>query len=418
MKTIKTNPHLTNMPMKQRGVASLVISLAILTLLTFITLYTSKSILTEQKLAHNDMQAKQAFEVAEAGIAAASTSLTEDMDLDDDGFVDGTTGDATTAPAGLFDLDGNGTREASTLTIGDYTVAVTITDNSTSEVTILDIQAVATGLEGTSNRTITQTVVLLNAVANDPDVPLTAKGTVTLGGSANSINSEGHSTVWSGGNVDLTNASTEIPDVSAGNYPGCMDDPDTNPCTTVATSSQTVMGLDVIEFDSSIGNLTTGELFENFFGRSMEQFKDRFVSINTTHTNAANDWNAGTPGAHLATQEAIWIDGSGGTTELNGVTVGCESDVNSDTCTLAEREPSIMVIDGNATFKGNSTFYGIVFVTGNVLVSGNTTIVGAIVGAGAITTTGSLDVIYNSNVLTALDPIGTPGGSAGGWRDI
>lgn len=414
----KTIPFHFNSSFKQKGVASLVISLAILTLLTFITLYTSKSILTEQKLAHNDIKGKQAFEAAEAGIAAASTALTTDMDLDDDDAIDGTSADATVAPGGLFDHDNNGTRESSTISIGDYTVAITITDKSTNDLTILDVQAVATGLEGTSQRAITQTLALLNAVANDPDVPLTARGTVTLGGSANSVNKEGHSTVWSGGNVDLTNASTAIPDVGAGNYPGCMDDPDTNPCTTVPVSNQSVMGLDVIEFDSSIGNLTTAELFQNFFGRSMEQFKDRFVSINTTHDNASNNWNAGTPGAHLATQEAVWVDGSGGTTVMNGVTVGCESDVNSDTCSIAQREPSILVIDGNAEFKGNSTFYGIVFITGNVLVSGNTTIVGAIIGAGAVTTTGSLDVFYNSNVLTSLDPIGKPGGSAGGWRDI
>jgi hypothetical protein len=144
----------------------------------------------------------------------------------------------------------------------------------------------------------------------------------------------------------------------------------------------------------------------------MSAFQDKFVDINTTAASAA-------AAIALQTEKAIWVDGSGGTTTLNGVTVGCTVDVNSNTCTLANRNPSILIIDGNAEFRGNSTFYGVVFVTGNIEITGNTTIIGALITAGAVVgTTGSLDVYYNSNVIADLSNIGELGASAGSWRDF
>ncbi len=398
---------------KQRGAASLLISLTILTLLTIITLYTSKNILTEQKISNNDYRTRQAFEAAEAGIAAVLANLRTNMDNDNDGFVDGTAGDATTAPAGIFDSDGNDSRDSKSLAVGSTSATVVLNDISSSELTIIEVQSTGRSADKSATRTITRTFVIVDPIPNAPENPLTTKGTVTLAGSANVHNSEGHSTIWSGGDVNLSNASTRIPDVAAANYPGCMDNPDVNPCATVSISQQSVMGLDVIEFDSSIGNLSSAQLFENFFGRSMASFKDKFVDINTTPANAPSDIS-------LQTEKAIWIDGSGGaTTTLNGTTVGCTVAVNGNTCTLANRKPSILIIDGNATLAGNATFYGVVFVTGNLNITGNTTIVGAIIAAGAVTgTTGSLDVYYNSNVINNLTKIGELGASAGSWRDI
>lgn len=393
---------------EQRGVATLVISLTILALLTFVTVYTSKNILTEQKISNNDYRTRQAFEAAEAGVAAVLENLRTNMDNNNNGYVDGTTSDG----GGIFDSDNNGSRDSKTIAVGNTSATVAINDLSTSEFIIIEVQSTGTSADKSATRTITRTFVIVTPIANKPRDPLTTKGTVILAGSANVYNSEGHSTIWSGGNVDLSNASTYIPDVSAANYPACMDNPDVNPCATVPLSHQSVMGLDVIEYDSSLGNLTPAELFQNFFGRTMASFKDRFVDINTTAATAPADVN-------LKTEKVIWVDGSAGTTTLNGVTVGCAVSVNGNTCTLANRKPSILIVDGNLELKGNSTIYGLVFVTGNLNATGNTTIVGALISAGAVTgTTGSLDIYYNSNVVKGLDKIGELGASAGSWRDL
>ena len=40
--------------LQQRGAASLIVSLIILALITFVTIYTSKSVIQEQKIANND----------------------------------------------------------------------------------------------------------------------------------------------------------------------------------------------------------------------------------------------------------------------------------------------------------------------------------------------------------------------------
>ena len=72
----------------QKGAASLVMSMVILALITFVTIYTSRSILTEQKIANNDYRAKQALGASEEGIAEAISYLSEDTDSNLDWSID------------------------------------------------------------------------------------------------------------------------------------------------------------------------------------------------------------------------------------------------------------------------------------------------------------------------------------------
>jgi hypothetical protein len=121
----------------------------------------------------------------------------------------------------------------------------------------------------------------------------------------------------------------------------------------------------------------------------------------------------------LATNEIIWVDGD--TTFSNNTTVGCKAVVTgNNVCSGANTKPSIMIIDGNATFGGTVQFYGIVYVTGSITISGNATVHGAMVGASSVTnnTGGSLDIWFNSDVLERTKRNGPLGSSAGSWRDF
>ena len=187
-----------------------------------------------------------------------------------------------------------------------------------------------------------------------------------------------------------------------------MDTPMT--CSTVSSSNKLTAGLDVIEHDSSLSALTANEMFINVFGMDPKTYRASKVSIETTPDNVGTD-------AHLAKSEVIWVEGDA---DLSGITVGCSSNVTGgNVCSNADTKPSVIIVNGDASFSGSPHFYGIVFVMGSIDASSNTTIHGAIVSAGDVTssTGGSLDVWYNSDILAGLHRAGPLTGPAGTWRD-
>lgn len=397
--SINLAPSIHGQPGRQAGVLTLVISLVILTLSTLVTFNLSKAVLMEQKISNNDLRAKQAFEAAEAGMIAATAYLANDPDVNGDGTIDP-----------VFDTDNDGQGDTNTSTFGVGSATVTATDLS-GDMTVLLVASQGFSDDRSATRTITQTVSTINPLPNMPDNPLTTRGSVVIGGSATVHNPEGHSTIWSGADIDLgsnNSTSTEVPDVGGAGYPACMDTPMN--CSLVSASNRLIAGVDVIENDSSLGALSGDEFFQNFFGLSPTTYRSSTATIDTTSA-------AFTANAHLATHEVIWVDGD---VSLNGITVGCTTAVNGgNVCPTANTKPSIVIIDGNASFSGNVHFYGLLFVTGNTSGSGNTTVTGAmVIGGTASSGGGSLDIWYNSGVLSATSKAGASTGSSGTWKDF
>ena len=123
------------------------------------------------------------------------------------------------APRKIFKISSELVRSA--------TVTVTLTDLSSN---MTNIQIVATGRsdDGTAVRQITQTIMTINPLPNAPDNPVITRGSMVIGGSATVHNPEGHSTIWSGDDVDLgsnNSTATEIADSTQVSYPGCMYTP-------------------------------------------------------------------------------------------------------------------------------------------------------------------------------------------------
>lgn len=387
-------------PSLQKGVLTLVISLVILSLSTLVTINLSRAILMEQRIANNDNRARQAFEAAEAGINAALIYLGNDPDVDLNGVIDP-----------VFDTNADGTGDSNSADIGTGSVTVTTTDLSGD---MASIRIVAQGFsdDRSATRTITQTLVTINPLPNMPDNPLVTRGGIVISGSATVHNPEGHSTIWSGGDIDLgsnNSTSTEVPDIGDPGYPACMDIPMT--CNLVSASNRLIAGVDVIENDSSLGALTSDEVFQNFFGTNPTTYRASLVTIDTTPATAAAD-------SHLATHEVVWIDGNA---NLSNITVGCTTAVTgSGVCPAANTKPSIVIVDGDATFGGTPHFYGLLFVRGNVTGSGSVTVHGAMVigGTSNSSTGGSLDIWYSSSVLEGVARAGATTGSAGTWRDF
>jgi hypothetical protein len=114
----------------------------------------------------------------------------------------------------------------------------------------------------------------------------------------------------------------------------------------------------------------------------------------------------------------IWLQGP---VTVNAITVGCKVAVTgNNTCPAADLAPSIVIIDGNATFTGSPQFYGILYVRGSVTISGGTTVYGSLVTSGTVANNagGSLTVIYHSDALQMTRENGPTTSASGTWRDF
>jgi hypothetical protein len=380
----------------------------LLLLITLVGFYTSRTVVLERKIAGNDFRTRQAFEAAESGIhmALAYIGRRGGADKNDDGILDP-----------VFDTDADGIGDTNTLTFGNFS-SVTVT--LTGVFPTIGIQADGFSDDRTASRTIHAVGSTADALPNAPTNPLTSKGSVVISGSATAHNPEGSSTIWSGSDVNLgsNNATaTNIADPSSAGYPDCMDTPMT--CSTTRSSTKTSVGLDVIEYDSSLTNLSAEELFENFFGLSTANYFESRVTLNVNAANANNlSTDDSNPGVHLATGEVIWVEGD--TTLSNNTTVGCEVELNGGAaCPAASTDPSILIINGSLTTDGSPSFYGVVYVIGNMQLNGNTTITGAAVSSGQLTNGagGSVDIWYNSDVLDAARDNGRLAAAPGSWHD-
>jgi hypothetical protein len=394
----------TNLPRKMSGMVTLTVSLVILVAITLITIYTANTVSLENKIASNTNRSNIAFEAAEAGMEAATSYLSIDPDRDGNGDVDK-----------VFELDADGFGTVNEKPVGTARVVVTVTDISVPP-TLTAFRIISQGFsdDNSATRTITQIIRAINPLPNIPDNPMTTRGGVVITGSATVTNEEGHSTIWSGGDVDLgsNNATaTNVADPGGAGYPACMDTSET--CTTVSSSSRTSIGLDVIEHDSSLAALTPEEMFINFFGMPSATYRDSMVTVDTNNADVNTD-------ADLAENEVIWVEGDA---NISGITVGCSVSINgSGNCydNPAQTKPSILIVNGNLTTSGGPQFYGIVFVMGDIDTGGNNSIHGALVVAGETQSAagGSLDIWYNSDILSGLERIGPLTGSSGSWRDF
>lgn len=397
---------------RQRGFITLIVTVILLVLCIFVSMYTSKSVFFEQKIVGANHNMKDAFEAAEVGLAKAIEYLSEDADRDNDEVLDTL----------IFDTNGDGTPDADEIRLGDLTgwpdandnrlVTVTMTDLS-GDMNSIRIQSTALSNDGSATRTIIQVASTISPLPGDVNVPLTARNSVNINGSATIYNPEGNSTVWTGEQTYLgsnNSTATEVADPTDADYPGCMETSKT--CNTIRSSNKLIVGSDVIEHDTNLAALSAAEFFERVFGMPMEKYKEIRTDIVTDPANADDD-------SELAAGKVIWVDGTSGPTKFTTSTyIGCE--VSSNPCPDANLEPSILIIDGDVEITGNFNLFGMLFVTGSVSLSGNSYIEGAAIVSGDFETTagGSLDIWYSSEVLNRITQDGQFFASSGAWKDF
>ncbi len=390
---------------RQRGAASLLMSIIVLALITIVTLFSSKSILTEQKIANNDVRAKQAFETAEAGLSAAISYLSKDPDRDSNDIID---------PVFDTNADGQGDSNDSIIGVNNRVVISILTPPNQFD--SISVRSKGFSDDSMASRSVFSVVSVVDPLPNVPDTPLIARGTISIVGSATIRNPEGYSTIWSGGDVALgsNNATeTEVADMADANYPGCMGISvnNTGACGLVASSNMTIIGPDVVEYDANLSTLSPVGFFENFFGMPPETYHNSMISLDTTAALVNSN-------ANLAVDDIIWVEGN---VTFSGITVGCTTVVvGTNVCPSANTKPSIMIVNGNASFSGSNKFYGLVFVMGDISVANSTTVTGALFAGGALVNNmgGSLDLWFSSDLLNKARLLGPLGIVAGSWTDF
>ncbi|MDN3651699.1 PilX N-terminal domain-containing pilus assembly protein [Thalassotalea ponticola] len=396
---------------KQRGLATLAISIILLILITLASLYLGRTLIQEKTLVGNDIRAKQAFEAAEAGIAVAQEY-----------FVKGIAENTADGKYEIFASVAGEPDDSFRGTLGDNRFEVTLEEVEIDGIIAMAITSTGISSDGSARKTVHSDIVALNPLPNIPDNPISTKGAFIIGGSATVTNTEGHSTIWSGEDVDVgsnNSTKTEVANPNDDGYPACMDIP--NACSTMQSSNREMAGLDIIEHDTDLANLTAEEMFINFFGIAPSSYKETMATrvidpLNPSESrgDCGNSWDGC---AHLAQNEVVWVEGD---LVAQGKTVGCAVAVTgSNSCAEADEAPSIVIVNGDAEFSGTPHFYGILFIMGNLNGTGNMTVHGAMISAGqGHTGSGSLDAYYNSRLLEKLQSNGPRAVSAGSWKDF
>lgn len=391
---------------QQRGAMTLLVALVLFIAATLLVLYTSNTAVTEQRMSANEVRSKQAFEAAQAGIELGirhvNTGGAFDTQL--------TQADATWAAQNSF-LRARFCSSASVPTLqcadhqsdgfsgtctapaaGDdraWLAACGWSDDSAARRRILTFVAKASPLPG--------------GVTN----PLTAKGTVAMGGNPTVVNYYNNLTVWTGHNLASSSATGKTVIRRPSSSPGQLTPQQVadqvgggnQVCNTnqapdlICTTTSGVVGPDVIQGDSSLSILTDAQFFENFLGSSPTEYKSSMVDSVVAAADAESISAGG---------QVYWVDGNASINQSIG----------------SAGNPVILVVDGDLTLSGSPTIFGVVFVKGSLSQGGGATIRGALLASGGVSGNGSLNVIYDPDAVGGVRRLGSFASMPGSWRDF
>lgn len=397
-----TSSH-SRRPTTQRGMTTLLVSVVILVLTTILVIFVSRAALVEQRMSANDIRHKQAFEAAQAGMDQAMVFMRtapQGIDKNNDNVADaGPTAVLTNGSSYFVSFCEPATAIPACPDAPGY---VACTGPSLANFNTPVVAACGWSDDAIARQQIRQGMGTVSAMSKSPTNPLTSGGGVNVTGSANVVNYFNNLTVWSGGALSsVGNAgktfvrNPNVPPPPANTVPPA----EPNSCSTsadyVCVTDKNTTGPDVIDSDPTLSSLSASQMFLNYFGRTLDEYKTQVAS------RVISAANVGTIAGVLG--QAIVINGN---TTFPNSTIG------------SRERPVVLIVDGNIEFQGTPTIFGTVYVTGNVTGGGNPKIQGSMVVKGNVAATGSVDIIYDPLVTTnAANNTGLVGWIPGTWRD-
>jgi Tfp pilus assembly protein PilX len=447
-----SNKHSFITQSAQRGTIALLMSLIILTLITFVSLYTAKTVSVEQKISGNEFRSRVAFEAAEAGMEAAMTYI----DRSNGGYDRNANNDLT--DENIYDASGNividtaGVQNWREYDNNSKTI-VRLDGTVTKQGVTVNITSIGISGDGSAQRTISKTVAVVDPLPGFPNVPFSARGAVAVQGNFSVVNPEGNSTIRSGGTFawESGGASSEtfIADPSHGNYPECLggsnacDNPSYSgstgcpasnyvKCGTIKVSDAGTSNIDIDQNFLGFKNATEDEYFRNMFGVSKSYFRSHRVSRFVDWTEFNEHYTDG--GVDESHGEVLWVDvPAGEELDIGGLVAGCHipggGNVNAkstpfdENCSAAggKLDPIILVINGDIDVTASPKFFGMVYITGDISGTGSPEIQGAMAQektASNIGMNGTPRIWYDSAILEMASGNGPFATATGTWRDF
>jgi hypothetical protein len=398
----------------QGGAATLLMVLGVLVLLTALTIVSGEVATIEQRTAGNELRARQAFEAAMTGFERALAHVSNPANA--------------TAP---FDLTAAPPTASPRVRVTDAdirhgTYAVEFCDASVAAGALqnpLPAPAVACAAgapgddrrliyargwsdDGTGLHHIVAVVEKAPAFAGTPANPLTAKGSVSINGSADVTNPEGRLTIWAGNSVPFTNANFKTNILSP-----------TGKNEVIAGSSDRQAGIDVVANDGNLSNESDSDFFRNFMGYTPAAYRAAVAPQIIANGDIAAA-EASSPNSVLWVADSNPGDGVTQDFSVNGGEFGVLPVGTPGDAGYQPARPTVMIIDGNFEVAGNLTINGLLYVRGNLTSHGNVRVNGAVIVEGKVENgTGSLDIVYNSLLLGGARGLGRAAVLPGSWKD-
>jgi Tfp pilus assembly protein PilX len=350
---------MTNMYHNQKGAATLLITVIMITTITLIILFAAGYNRIQEQVTSNSYQNNQAFEAAEAGLEFGIVYLSQN-------------GAAILAnPVSGYIQPYNSTNTQNVVLADGSKYSIVYTNPIASNYGVILITSTGTSSDGTSTRVTSQTVGLGSLLSAAPPIPLISKGNISMSGNTIISNPYTNSTVDSGGTVSFAgNAKTLITGGATGSSSGNINS-------------------DIQQSNSTIAAMSNTGFFQSYFGSSEATVS---AAVAHTYTNSASTNYTSTLNGMTGT--SIWITQSGNSqaTLSGNVTIGSAAN------------PVVLIVNGSLIITGNATIYGFVYIIGGLTtsISGNTIINGGIVTTDTLTLAGNTAINYNTSVLSAL----------------
>lgn len=378
---------------KQRGMASLLISVMLLIGVTLVTLLTARVVLIQTQTEANNYRASQAF-------VAANSAMDYAMSYYNNGGPD-QNGDCVldALPALTYTSSDGSQVTSATVSFNDNdgvcatSTGKTCIDSSGTAVAGVNTKEVlisATGFsdDGEASRTVTQCmgVIQLTPAGGGPQQPLVSGGGIGLTGNFSVVNRYSGVTIWSGEpvNIGMSSAAktylrpdgTSISDFTTAQ----LNDIDPGDYSQIVSTSDQGNSFDIIDNDVGLSSLTGDQVWNSFFAPNRSEMQSLARASGQEFSDISNA---------VGKSGVIWMTGDGTVDAeytLNGGEIGSPTD------------PAVLIIDSNVSIKGNAEIYGIVYIRGALDAAGGFDVVGSVIVEGD-------DTIFTGDPVTGN---GTP----------
>jgi len=389
---------------KQTGMATLLISVVLLTSIGLMSVYSAQVGVMEQKISANHYRTSQAFESAQAGMDNMVQSLDAQIIYSVTQLNTSVTQAFADAGRDLANLSSADDGQS----LGHYDLALAVNASNSNLIDVTLSGYAGDNADGAPNQVIRQRLLhtpMLNAA---PAAPLIAKGIIDIDGDVSLTNKEKESLIssWSGGATTVGSATIDVTSTDG---------------TTDGGYSQN---------QANLAGLSGDDLFENTFSDSKVKVRNRSAVINCIPGDSgraavtcdqdvlstAVDVHGNPKGSNI-----IWID-------AKKVNSDPDLDPTYDKLTIGGSgfklgtagHPVILVVDGELEISGDAEFYGVIYTTKDFdNASYAAQVNGSLISEGNIVASGALNVTYDNSVFTNMNTmIARYIRVAGSWRDF